>query len=145
MGFAEVIAGLRADAGLTQAQLAERLYVSRDLVSKWETGARRPDWANVCRLAAIFDVRPEAIMPRSERLTRELAGCFRADGDPAETLNDFLATLSERDRGVFIRRYYYLETFNEIGARFGITAGHARTILTRVKRNLARFEGRKTP
>ena len=30
-------------AGLSQTQLADALYVSRDLISKWETGKRRPD------------------------------------------------------------------------------------------------------
>ena len=34
---------LRTTAGLTQDQLAERLYVTRQTVSNWERGISRPD------------------------------------------------------------------------------------------------------
>ena len=38
MAFAENLQYLRAQQGLTQEQLAERLSVSRQSVSKWESG-----------------------------------------------------------------------------------------------------------
>lgn len=37
-GFGPRLAGLRRAAGLTQQQLAERLYVTRQAVSRWESG-----------------------------------------------------------------------------------------------------------
>ena len=37
MDFGEKLKALRTERGLTQEQLAARLYVSRTAVSKWET------------------------------------------------------------------------------------------------------------
>ncbi|MBR2731020.1 MAG: helix-turn-helix transcriptional regulator, partial [Clostridia bacterium] len=42
MTIGERIAQFRKDAGLSQEQLAERLGVSRQSVSKWETGGVTP-------------------------------------------------------------------------------------------------------
>lgn len=41
--FAEKLAAVRQDRGLTQKQLAERLGVTAQAVSKWETGGSLPD------------------------------------------------------------------------------------------------------
>ena len=40
--FSNAIATLRAELGLTQAQFAHRLYVTRQCVSRWETGETQP-------------------------------------------------------------------------------------------------------
>ena len=37
-GFGPRLAGLRRAAGLTQQQLAEQLFVTRQAVSRWESG-----------------------------------------------------------------------------------------------------------
>ena len=42
MKVSEAIAKARKDAGLTQEQLAGRLYVTRQAVSRWETGESEP-------------------------------------------------------------------------------------------------------
>ena len=51
-----VIKALREKAKLTQAQLAEKLYVSDKAVSKWETGRGYPDVTLLEPLAAVFRV-----------------------------------------------------------------------------------------
>ena len=38
MEFSEKLQQLRTEKGLTQEQLAEKLYVSRTAISKWESG-----------------------------------------------------------------------------------------------------------
>ena len=43
-------------------------------------------------------------------------------------LNAFLETLSTRDRSVFIRRYYFMETPAEIGERFQIWSSYLHRI-----------------
>lgn len=43
MGFSENLQYLRKKHQLTQEQLAERLDVSRQSVSKWESGAAYPE------------------------------------------------------------------------------------------------------
>ena len=50
------IALLRRQQGLTQLQLAQKLHVSPQAVSKWETGAGSPDIALLAQLAEIFGV-----------------------------------------------------------------------------------------
>jgi len=50
----ELIAALRREHGLTQAELGERLHVSSQAVSKWERGETLPDTASLPDLAAIL-------------------------------------------------------------------------------------------
>lgn len=47
---------LRTGQGLTQDQLAERLYVTRQTVSNWERGASQPDLAQLEAIAAALGV-----------------------------------------------------------------------------------------
>ncbi|WP_145993345.1 helix-turn-helix transcriptional regulator [Secundilactobacillus pentosiphilus] len=46
----------RERLGLTQDELAAKLYVSRQTISNWETGHSYPDIENLLRLSALFDV-----------------------------------------------------------------------------------------
>lgn len=50
------IAQLRRRAGLTQLELAERLYVTHQSVSKWETGAALPDIMTMHALSRLLGV-----------------------------------------------------------------------------------------
>lgn len=52
MNLGEKIRAGRAAAGLTQQDLAERVHVSRQAVTKWETGRGLPDLVNLQALAA---------------------------------------------------------------------------------------------
>lgn len=52
----ENIRRLRRERGLTQAALAQRLYVSAQNVSKWENGLSAPDVGNLCLLSEVLGV-----------------------------------------------------------------------------------------
>lgn len=56
MTLAEKIAALRGERKLSQGDLAERLDVSRQSVSKWETGQAVPELDKIIRLADVFGV-----------------------------------------------------------------------------------------
>ena len=56
MELNERIIQARKQAGLTQEQLGERLGVSRQAVSKWESGQANPDVAYVMAMCRLFDV-----------------------------------------------------------------------------------------
>lgn len=56
------IQGRRKLCGLTQEQVAERLGVSRQTVTKWETGESTPDLANAAALAGVLDVSLDALV-----------------------------------------------------------------------------------
>lgn len=47
---------LRRQAHLSQQELAERLHVSRQSISKWELGTAKPDLDNMIRLSELFGV-----------------------------------------------------------------------------------------
>lgn len=47
---------LRANANLTQEDLANQIFVSRTLVSKWESGDRYPSKDNLARLSVLFQI-----------------------------------------------------------------------------------------
>lgn len=49
--FGSFVASLRREQGLTQKELAQRLYLSDKAVSKWETGVSIPDTAMLMPLA----------------------------------------------------------------------------------------------
>ena len=54
--FAEILRKLRADHGLSQRELAKRMYVTRSTVARWENGSRLPDAAMISRLAQCLGV-----------------------------------------------------------------------------------------
>ena len=56
MTLAEKITALRGERKLSQGDLAERLDVSRQSVSKWETGQAVPELDKIIRLADLFGV-----------------------------------------------------------------------------------------
>lgn len=55
MELAEHIKHYRKELGLSQEDLAERIYVSRQSVSNWETGKTYPDIHTLLLLADVFD------------------------------------------------------------------------------------------
>lgn len=56
MQFQEKLQKLRKDVGMTQLELAEKLMVSRQAISKWETGSAIPDLENMVAICKLFDV-----------------------------------------------------------------------------------------
>lgn len=64
------IAGCRKEQGLTQAQLAERLNITNQAVSKWETGKSCPDVSLMPELCRIFGITVNELLS-GERITME--------------------------------------------------------------------------
>ncbi len=81
MQFNQKLAEQRKKHGLSQEQLAEQLNVTRQAVSKWESGTALPDVQNIIALSALFDVptdyllKEEVELPDMQRVrTWNLAG-----------------------------------------------------------------------
>jgi len=55
MSLGERITELRTACGMSQNQLAKAMEVSRQAVSKWETGQSAPDSMNLIRLAEVLE------------------------------------------------------------------------------------------
>lgn len=60
--FAETLKRLRTEQGLSQAQLAGQMYVTRSTVARWENGSRLPDAAMINRLAQNLGVDVNALL-----------------------------------------------------------------------------------
>ena len=65
--FSDVLKKLRKDKGLSQQELADRLYVTRATVSRWESGIRLPDVVMISRIARILDVDVNMLLAAAER------------------------------------------------------------------------------
>lgn len=52
----DIILGLRNKAGLSQDELAEKVYVTRQAVSRWENGETIPNTETLKMLSKLFDV-----------------------------------------------------------------------------------------
>ena len=51
-------------------------------------------------------------------------------------INQFLGTLRENERNIFLRRYWYAEEYNEIAKRYSLNLNTVKTTLFRVRRKL---------
>ncbi len=56
MKFEEKLIALRKKAGMSQEELADRLDVSRQAISRWELGTTLPDAPNLLKLSDLFSV-----------------------------------------------------------------------------------------
>ena len=56
MEFQEVFAQLRQRTGLSQSEVAERLFVTRQAVSRWERGETIPEVETLQALSRLFGV-----------------------------------------------------------------------------------------
>ncbi len=66
MNFSEKLLTLRKAKGMTQEQLAEKLDVSRQSISKWESGQAVPELEKIIALSTIFDVTTDYLLKSSE-------------------------------------------------------------------------------
>ena len=69
MEFNEKLQELRKQNGLTQEALAEKLYVSRTAISKWESGRGYPNIESLKAIAKFFGVTVDELLSTDEVLT----------------------------------------------------------------------------
>ena len=144
MNVGAAIAELRAGRGMSQKELADTLFVSRDLVSKWETGARRPDYPTIEKLASLFGVSPDEIADRNDVIFRELSECVSDGGEISESdliiiTERFLQSLGAREAGIFLMRYYFLKSPDQIASEYKIKTNHVRSILSKTRKKLRKY------
>ncbi|WP_070000985.1 helix-turn-helix domain-containing protein [Cellulosilyticum sp. I15G10I2] len=62
MDLCERLLTLRKKAGLSQEELANKLGVSRQAISKWESGQSSPDINNIIHIGEIYNVSTDYIL-----------------------------------------------------------------------------------
>lgn len=85
------IAALRAETGLSQEELAQRLEVSRQSVSKWETDASVPELDKLLRLSELFGVSLDSLVKDAQPQPE-------ASGQPPQPTQSLLAMWRENPR-----------------------------------------------
>lgn len=75
MTFAEKLKSIRKQAGMSQEKLAEKLGVSRQAVTKWETDAGIPDIENIMAISALFDLSIDELLS-NEKGTKKRQNIF---------------------------------------------------------------------
>ena len=69
MEFNQKLQELRKQKGLTQEELAEKLYVSRTAISKWESGRGYPNIESLRAISKFFSVTLDELLSSDEVLT----------------------------------------------------------------------------
>ena len=62
MTFAEKLVQLRKREGYTQEEVADRLEVSRQAISRWEMGTAVPDSSNLLQISKLFNVSTDYLL-----------------------------------------------------------------------------------
>lgn len=74
MDTKDVILGLRTKKGLSQDELAEKLYVTRQAVSRWETGETIPNTETLKLLSKFFNVSINTLLGTPRKLICQCCG-----------------------------------------------------------------------
>ena len=72
MVFGEKLKNLRKDKGWSQEELAEKLFVSRQSVSKWENGQNYPSIEIIIKLSDFFGVTIDELLRSDEELKEKV-------------------------------------------------------------------------
>lgn len=81
-------------------------------------------------------------------LSREMEECLPDSEDVEntinemllkETINGFLSTLKEEKRNIFLRRYWFMDSIEEISNRYEISKSKVKIILFRIRKHLRKY------
>ena len=70
----DIIAQLRTKNGMSQAELAEKVFVTRQAVSRWETGETQPNTETLKLLSKLFDVSINPLLGSPRQLICQCCG-----------------------------------------------------------------------
>ena len=144
MDFGRKIADARVKANITQQELADKLFVSRELISKWENGTRRPNYGTFLQIAEALSVPVDSLIRHEDCVFEELEACVPPEcGIARERLSRLIGRFAEGlpqpDAGMFIRRYYLLNSNAEIALVYGISENRVRSRLSRTVQKLKKY------
>lgn len=107
--------------------------------------------ARITRHIALDRCKERSRLKRSGQLvalTREMEQCIPSAHSPEKILDarmlgasisSFLRTVNEEQRGIFLRRYWYLDSVSDIAARFSISRSKVKTSLFRTRNELKKY------
>lgn len=88
----DVLRSLRKERGLSQEELAEKIFVTRQAVSRWETGETLPTPETLQLLSALYDVSINTLLGSPRKLVCQCCGMPLEDSvlsrEPNGSLNE---------------------------------------------------------
>lgn len=96
MEQAEVLARLRKEKGLSQAEVAEELGVTRQAVSRWESGRAWPSAEKLVAVSRLYGVTVEELLQSGEEQTEEAEPPTEEDGREGMAVNEQTAQPQSR-------------------------------------------------
>ena len=100
MNFSDRLKEARKNAGLTQAQLSEKLGITAQSYSQYETGKRNPKMETLQKIAAALNIKLSELVPISDtldwavekieenRITREYSALDAAIKENIDKMNE---------------------------------------------------------
>ncbi len=149
--------------GLLMQRMAERILGSKEdaqecvndtLMKVWNTiPPNRPNHLpaylmTLCRNTALNMIVWKKAQKRNAEvisLTKELENCIPdnaltdEDYNLSELLNAFLVSISKEKRTMFVRRYWYSDSIEDIAKQFGCSQNKVKVTLHRIRKELKDF------
>ena len=85
----DIILELRNKAGLSQEELAEKVYVTRQAVSRWENGETTPNTETLKLLSKLFDVSINTLLGSPRQLICQCCGMPLEDSNISKEADGF--------------------------------------------------------
>ena len=113
----KMIAKVRKDRGYSQLQLADKLNLSKQAVSNYETGKREPDYVTLEAIADALNVPMTMLISpeEQERALKEIYASYDVEqpSTPSRSpewrvLSDGLGNLEKKNKAAFQATYNYL-------------------------------------
>ena len=102
--FGDNLKNIRKSKGLSQEELAIRLSVVRQTVSKWENGLSVPDSQLLIKIAEVLDTSVSVLL--GEEVITEEQSELKAIAEKLEIINRQLAERNEKSRKM--RKYFFI-------------------------------------
>ena len=90
MIISEKINQLRREHGWSQEELAEKLGVSRQAISKWENGSAMPDIDKVIKLSELFDVSTDYLLHEEYEPKQEVGFTVKTESVSIDETNEYM-------------------------------------------------------
>ncbi|MBQ8174891.1 MAG: helix-turn-helix domain-containing protein [Clostridia bacterium] len=85
----DIILELRTKKGLSQEELAEKIFVTRQAVSRWETGETIPNTETLKLLSQLFDVSINTLLGSPRQLICQCCGMPLEDSNISKEIDGF--------------------------------------------------------
>ena len=93
MTLGEKITELRKNKNLSQIQLAEQLGVSRQAISKWESGNTMPGIDSIIEISNFFDVTIDSLLKDGDDFTLNKTSNAYTENEPITQKKEYKVSL----------------------------------------------------